>query len=143
MTWVADSSAVVKLYAEEDGSDVVAAVRGLVVSAVTRVEVVAALWRQASTGELSTDDAALLARDFAADWSGVGLREPRFTVVELTAQLLERAVGVVPAHRLRAYDAVVLATALAVRALEPGTGLMVYDGRLREAALREGLRVAP
>lgn len=143
MIWVADSSAVVKLYADEDGSELVAAQEGLVVSAVTRVEVVAALWRKVSTGELSTADAAVLTEEFAADWAGEETDGPRFTVVALAAVVLDAAADLVPVHRLRAYDAVVLATALAVRALESETGLLAWDRRLCDAAHREGLAVAP
>lgn len=143
MIWVADSSAVVKLYADEDGSELVAAQEGLVVNAVTRAEVVAALWRKVSTGELSAGDAAILSEELSADWAGAEGHGPRFTVVALAAVVLDAAADLVPVHRLRAYDAVVLATALAVRGLELETGLLAWDRQLRDAAHREGLPVAP
>lgn len=143
MIWVADSSAVVKLYAEEDGSDLVTRAAHMVVSAVTRVEVVAALWRKVSTDDLSAADAAVLTDEFAADWYGDGDGAPRFTVVALASTLLEKAAALVPAYRLRAYDAVVLATALAVRSLEPEAALMAWDRQLRDAAHREGLPLSP
>lgn len=55
----ADSSAVVKLYAEEPGADLVRDLPLLVVSQAARVEVPAALWRKHRMGELPAADAAV------------------------------------------------------------------------------------
>ena len=53
----ADSSALVKLYADELGHEAVRALRApLVVSALARVEVAAAIWRKHRAGELDLDD---------------------------------------------------------------------------------------
>jgi predicted nucleic acid-binding protein len=133
----------VKLYADEDGSEQVRDAGRLVVSAVTRVEVVAAIWRKVVMRQLAEPDAAILVREFEADWSGTTDSAPLFTAVQVTSGLLNAAAALVPRHGLRAYDAVVLAAVLAVRSLEPDVGLLVWDAQLAAAALREGIAVAP
>lgn len=115
----------------------------LVVSALTRVEVVAALWRKVTIGELSDGDAALLTQEFEADWCGTSDQAPLLTAVLTTGAILDGAAALVPRHRLRACDAVVLACALVVRELEPNVGFLVWDRHLAAAALREGMKVEP
>lgn len=127
-----------KLYADEPGTEVVSAVDHLVVSAMARVEVAAALWRKVSMGELEPGDSAVLGRAFERDWYGGEGRRPRFSPVSVTPALLDAAARLVPVHRLRAYDAVVLASALAVRRVEPEVGFLAWDGELVAAAAREG-----
>jgi uncharacterized protein len=134
---------VVKLYANEPGSEDVREAGPLIVSAITRVEVVAALWRKVAVGELTDADAALLTRDFEADWFGTSEQPALLTAVQNTGAILDAAAALVPRHRLRAYDAVVLACVLAVRNLEPDVGFLVWDADLAAAARREGLTVAP
>lgn len=132
-----------KLYADEAGSEQVRDAGPLVVSAVTRVEVVAAIWRKVTMRKLGEPDAVVLIREFEADWFGTPDTAPLFTAVQVTGDLLDAAAALVPRHGLRAYDAVVLAAVLTVRALEPEVGLLVWDAELAAAALREGLTVAP
>jgi predicted nucleic acid-binding protein len=136
LTVFADSSAVVKLYADEDGADVVRRVPVHVVSAVARVEVPAAVWRKARTGALSVADATILVAAFVADW-----RDPdsRFLPVGLRGQVLEQAASSAALHGLRAYDAVQLSCALAARGADPAVdSFLCFDAELREAAGREG-----
>ena len=132
---VADSSALVELYADEDGADVVRRVPVHVVSAVARVEVPAALWRKARTGGLSVENATILVAAFVADW-----RDPdgRFVPVGLWVPVLEQAASSAVVHGLRAYDAVQLSCALAARAADPAVDSLCFDAELREAAGREG-----
>lgn len=62
-------------------------------------------------------------------------------VVEASRPLLATAGDLAEIHRLRGYDAVHLASALC---FPPSRVIMVtWDGRLREAALSAGLRIAP
>ena len=136
MTVFADSSALVKLYADEDGAELVRAVPLFVVSAVARVEVPAALWRKSRTRELSAEDAGVLVSAFTADWY-----DPAgdFVAVALRAPVLDHAASVAATHRLRAYDAVQLACALAARNADPQVDVFLcFDGELRDAAGREG-----
>ena len=68
MTVFADSSAIVKRYADEPGHESVRTIEGpVVISALARVEVVAAVWRKQRMGELSLDDAQVLVGAFEAD----------------------------------------------------------------------------
>lgn len=66
-TVFADFFALVQLYADADGADVARRLPVHVVSAESRVEVPAALWRTSRTGELSVEDAAILVAAFVAD----------------------------------------------------------------------------
>lgn len=135
----ADSSALVKLYADEADSKLVREVPVLVVSAIARVEVPAALWRKSRTGELSVEDAAVLVQDFEADWTG----RVRMLPIGLRADLLADAARLSGTHGLRAHDAVQLASARAARAAdEQVDAFLCFDDELREAAVREGFAAA-
>jgi uncharacterized protein len=140
----ADSSALVKLYADETGHE---HIRGLVSVAVTqlaRVEVPAALWRKQRMGELSADDARLLTADFEADYFGTDSESPRFAAVVATGILLDEAARLCASHGLRAYDAVQLSSALAVRRVDEScTAFAAFDRSLRTAAAAEGFALVP
>lgn len=137
MTVFADSSAVVKLYSDELGADLVRRVELLVVSALARVEVPAALWRKSRTGELAVADAALLSDAFAHEWS----QGSRFVPVAVGAALVRDAAELVARHGLRAYDGVQLASAVAARRADPGIDTIAcFDRELTDAATREGFR---
>jgi predicted nucleic acid-binding protein len=116
----------------------VRALDALVVAAISRVEVPAALWRKHRMGELAADDARLLASAFAADAT------ERFAVVALGGRVLELGARLVAVHPLRAYDAVQLAAALAARDADPDCDRFAcFDGRLRDAAAAEGFALVP
>jgi len=141
----ADSSALVKLYVDERGSTAVRRREGrgpFVVSALARVEVPAALWRKTRTGELDPSDARLLSTAFEVDWYGTPDAEPRFPVVAASAALMGDAAQLCEVHDLRAFDAVQLASALALTGGEP-VEIACFDRRLLAAARAEGLRAAP
>lgn len=136
MTVFADSSALVKRYADEPGADAVRAVPLFVVCALARVEVPAALWRKSRTDEFDDDNAGVLARAFEVDW-----HDPAgpFVPVAVRAPVLERAAALVAAHALRAYDAVQLGCAVQARAVDPQIDVFLcFDVELRRAAVREG-----
>ncbi len=144
MSVFADSSALVKLYADEAGADAVRTLGPLVIAELARVEVPAALWRKQRTGELTAADAQLLVADFEADYFGVDEEGPRFAAVHASAELLDTAARLVAVHGLRAYDAVQLSCALAARtALGELAMMAAFDERLRAAAAAEGLPVFP
>lgn len=137
----ADSSALVKLYADEPGSEVVQGLSTFIVCQLARVEVPAALWRKHRMNELSAADTSLLVAAFEADYFGTVDDPARFLVIATTAAILDDAAQLVAAHGLRAYDAVQLASArAAARELPEGLGFAAYDGALCAAAAREGLR---
>ncbi|MEO1062264.1 MAG: type II toxin-antitoxin system VapC family toxin [Actinomycetota bacterium] len=141
MTAFADSSAIVKLYADEDGSEVVRSWPGPVLMAmVTSTEVAAALWRKHRMGELSAADARLLAEAAHHDVASFTATAELLPVV-LTPAILDRAAAVVARHPLRAYDAVQLSTAIEVREVAPVQEFLAFDRALCSAAAAEGFDV--
>jgi predicted nucleic acid-binding protein len=140
----ADSSALVKLYADEPDHKLVREQGSLVVSTLARVEVPAAIWRKHRMGELNPADAAVLVAAFEADYHGSSDDQPRFGVVAATAGVLEAAARLVGVHSLRAYDAVQLASAKAAAEAVPTCRTVVaFNSTLRAAAAKEGFALLP
>ncbi len=113
------------------------------VSQLARVEVPSAIWRKHRLGELCAADADLLTAAFEADYAGTtaGLG---YAVVLLTQAIVEVAARYIPVHRLRAFDALQLASAAAAQtaALDCRT-FAAYDRTLRAAAAAEGFLLFP
>src|SRR5213080_761265 len=66
----------------------------------------------------------------------------RFVVVELSAKVAKRAEDLAQRRALRGFDAIHLASALEMEELTGAVpGFWCFDGRLREAAVAEGLPV--
>lgn len=144
MSTFADSSALVKLYADEAGHEHVRGLVSIAVAQLARVEVPAALWRKQRMGELSAGDARLLTADFEADYFGTDSEPPRFAAVALTGSLLDEAAKLCASHGLQAYDAVQLSTAMAVRRVDEScTEFAAFDRSLRTAAATEGFELMP
>jgi predicted nucleic acid-binding protein len=140
----ADSSALVKLYADEQDHQLVRQQGGLVVSALARVEVPAAIWRKHRMGELDPVDAAILVAAFEADYHGTAEDQLRFGVVATSATVLEAAARLVGVHGLRAYDAMQLASAKAAAEAVPDCRTVAaFDNTLRAAAAKEGFALLP
>ena len=139
-----DSSALVKLYATEPGSDEVREIDRFAAAQTTRVEVPAALWRMNRMRMLTPRLTAALIGEFEADWFGDETGERRFGIVRMTSLVLEDAARLTGVHGLRGYDAIQLASAKAVRAADPSiTTFAVFDGLLRDAAATEGFVLLP
>ncbi|MGH9064440.1 MAG: type II toxin-antitoxin system VapC family toxin [Acidimicrobiales bacterium] len=144
MICFADSSAVVKLYAGEEGADAVRDLSGIAVAQIARVEVPAALWRKHRLAELTAEEAGVLTAELEADYFGTDEEPPRFVAVATTAGLLDEAARLCAAHGLRAYDAVQLASALLARALDDSCAtIAAFDSSLRGAAAAEGFALLP
>jgi len=135
-----DASALVKRYVEEPQGD---AVRRLLqegipaASRLSQVEVASALVRRWREGDLSEGD-----RDRALD----AVREDfaALNVVELVPEVAALAPRLLLRHRLRAADAVQLASSLYLkRKVGRAVEFVAFDGRLQEAAEREGLAAPP
>jgi predicted nucleic acid-binding protein len=95
-------------------------------------------------GELSASDARLLTTDFEADYFGTDSEQPRFAAVAATGKLLDEAARLCASHGLRAYDAVQLSSALAVRRVDEScTAFAAFDRSLRTAAASEGFELVP
>lgn len=134
-----DTSALVKLYVEEDGS---ALVRDLVqwaelvgTSAVAYVETRAAFARRHREGCFSPRDRDRIVRDLDRDWQ-------HYFLIPVTDPLVRRAAGLCDSRGLRAYDSIHLASACMVN--DGVSGRMVlasWDLELNRAAADEGLEV--
>jgi uncharacterized protein len=134
----------VKLYADEAGSEVVHAIPLFVVSQVARVEVPAALWQKERQGVLRPEEAELLVADFEADYHGAQDYRQRFVPVVVDVVVLEAAARLARRHVLRSLDAIQLASAVLAAEAEPDiTEFAVWDKRLREAAAAEGFTLIP
>ena len=145
MSVFADSSALVKLYADEAGNEAIRSIRStFIVSQLARVEVPAALWRKERIGQLSVEDAALLVSEFEFDLLGGGDERPLFMIVLPTSDVLDDAARLAAVHGLRAYDAVQLASACAARtATLACDGFAAFDKDLRRAAAAEAFALLP
>lgn len=133
-----DSSALVKLLVEEEGSDLVAQLwdgcDAAVASRLAYPEVRAAL--AAANRNHDLDDGAL--RAAVADW---GSYWAAVRPVDLSAAVEQHAGELAVSYGLRGADAVHLASALAIG--DPDLVVAVWDLRLHAAATSAGLRVAP
>jgi predicted nucleic acid-binding protein len=141
-----DSSALVKRYAHETGSDWIlaltepAAGHSLYIARITAVEVVSALTRRQRGGSVSETDAATAIADFRHDLSH------QYRVIEMTPTVITRAMQLAETHGLRGYDAVQLAAALIVQKMREILGLSALelvsaDYDLNHAAGAEDLTV--
>lgn len=144
MSVFADSSALVKLYADEIGHERVRDLAAVAVSQIARVEVPAAIWRKQHMGELSADHARLLTVEFEADYFGTNEEPPRFASVMITSQVLDKAARLCASYGLRAYDGVQLSSAIAAQLADPAcTTFAAFDDSLRTAAAAEGFALVP
>jgi predicted nucleic acid-binding protein len=141
-----DSSALVKRYAQETGSEWIlaltepAAGHSLYMARITAVEVVSALTRRQRGGSVSETDASTAMADFRHDLSH------QYRVIEITPTVITRAMQLAETHGLRGYDAVQLAAALMVQKMRETLGLSALelvsaDRDLNEAAAAEDLTV--
>lgn len=136
-----DSSALVKRYVMEDGSQAVEAAiqtaEAVGTAQITRAELGAALAKAARLDVLGAPDAHRALASAISDW-------PMLVKVPLTDAILDEAVELAWAHGLRGYDAVQLASALAWRAaLDEPVVFGAFDRTLAVAATACGLRPLP
>jgi hypothetical protein len=106
-------------------------------SRLSEVEVASALVRRAREGAFTVDERdralASLADDFAS-----------LIIVEFTPEITANARALLLRHRLRAGDAVQLASCLYLeREMSQPLPFVAFDDRLADAARHEGLTVVP
>jgi uncharacterized protein len=141
-----DSSAIVKRYVKETGTDWVIGItnpaqgEAIYVARIAGAEVVSAITRRGRSGDISQAAMARAIAEFRNDFA----REYR--VLEITPALIARAMSLAETHALRGYDAVQLTAALEVndRCLVlaiPALTLISADKALNTAAKAEGLVV--
>jgi predicted nucleic acid-binding protein len=117
---------------------------GLIVCALARVEVPAALWRKERLGELRVEDAEVLVAAFEADYLGTVDEPPLFSAIATGGMLLDRAVALTATHELRAFDAIQLASALVAREVDPACRQFAcFREELRAAAAKSGFAPVP
>ena len=140
-----DTSAIVKRYALEQGTDwllaLVASDEGhdLYTVRLSGPEMISARYRKERTGQVASEEARRAVRDFRADWL------QHYWIVEVTAEVSDKAMDLAERHYLRGYDAVHLAAALALHEVRQGLMLpdltfLSADTDQLQAALSEGLR---
>jgi predicted nucleic acid-binding protein len=147
MIYFLDASAVVKRYVREVGSDWVRALTApdgeqhIILAEVTLAEVAAALAaRERAPGGISRRQRDELLTAFLTD-----CQRP-FHLRAISRAVIDSAVHLTQHHRLRGYDAIQLATALAVNDVLlasqlPGVTFVAADDDLIDAARAEGLAV--
>ena len=137
-----DTSVLIKLYIEEEGTervlgmtDDVAGVQAIILD-ITPLEARSAVRRRQREGDISGADAGGILDQIEADVSSSFLVQPSTSaVIEDGARLIDR-------YALRAYDALQLAGCLVIRENVPGPLTFVCaDVRLCAAAVQEGLAV--
>ena len=132
-----DTSALVKLYVEEQGSALVHSAVGdaelVATSEIAYLEARSALARRRREKAFSLGSFRRLLEDFVADWD-------RYLKVAATMALIRSAAEFANRHPLRAYDALHLASAALLRKDEESQGVMFasWDDALDRAAKREG-----
>lgn len=136
-----DTSALVKKYFEENYSaQVIAAWKSALAistSAVAYAELIAAAYRKAGEARVKKSVIQKMMGALQEDWSS-------FIVVEVDNRLNETIHRVIAKHHLRGFDAIHLASALAVGSAVADDFLFAcYDERLTQAASAEGLRTMP
>ena len=133
-----DTSALVKLYAREAGTNevkhAVASAELVATSLVAYVETRSAFARKHRFAEIGDSALRRHKREFERDWN-------RLNRLPVDAITIRRAGDLAEQHRLRAYDALHLATADLLRAaIRSAVSFACFDDALSDAADRLGLR---
>ena len=134
-----DTSALIKIYVAEEGTDAVkeAISRASVVAAsrVAYAEARAALARARRETRIGERDLRQTVVELDEDWK-------RFLVLEVTDDLVQRAGDLAEEYALRAYDALQLASALILkRRVDSSVFFLAFDQDLTQAAQSAGLAV--
>ena len=132
-----DTSALVKLYVNEEGAGVVRGASDqadvITTSALAYAEARSAFSRRRQEGALSVGEYRRVVHDLDEDW-------PRYLTIQVVESLIHEAARLAEAYRLRAYDAIHLASAAtANREIGLPVVFASWDGPLERAARREGL----
>ncbi len=134
MTLYLDTSAFIKLYVEEDGSErvreAVEEADCIVIATVGYPEARAALARLHREGALASEDHEAVKTVLAEDWGSFRRLEVTDRLARLAGELAER-------HALRGFDATHLAAAMQLQQAAGDLVFLTYDRRLLEAARTE------
>lgn len=136
-----DTSALVKRYVREEGTEDVASLfeqhSQVAASVLTQAEMASALAKAVRMAWVNEQEGDQAWQDFLSHWPG-------FLRLPLSSGMIERAAALAWEHGLRADDAIHLACALALGEMsgEP-VRFACYDHRLQEAARKDGLQTWP
>jgi len=135
-----DTSSLVKLYVQEKGSQAVrnqvSEAEAVVTSHIAYAEVRAAFARKRREGEFSEEEYHGVVNDFRRDWS-------RYLIVNVSEAVIALAGDMAERHDLRGFDAIHLASALALRdKMQSSIAFSCFDQRLRTAAKAEELSIS-
>lgn len=133
-----DSSALVKRYVRETGSDAVESIFHKQVqcftAGLTYCELYACFGRLLRMDFFTKRQLTGLSQAFEADWT-------QMTIVELTSELRERVPKIVAASALKGGDVVQLCSALMAAELREGLVFVAADLPLLNAARKQGLLI--
>ena len=146
MTYYLDSSAIAKIYIEEQGSEWVRRLRSrssrgeVFLCELSGAEVFAALHRRRRAGNLSEEDLQSACNFFRRDF------ERFFTRLPVRKATVDRGMHLIQKYPLRGYDSIQLATAISfLNGLKSLNGeflnFVSSDKVLNDAAQSEGLMV--
>jgi uncharacterized protein len=141
-----DSSALVKRYTSEVGSDWVSGLfdptwgHEIFVAALAGVEIVAAVTRRSRGGSISASDAIAMCNQLRSDL------QTEYQILEITEKIIDSGMTLAQTYGLRGYDAIQLAAGCAVNVLCLANNVspvifVSADNELNMAALGEGLVV--
>jgi predicted nucleic acid-binding protein len=134
-----DTSALVKLYVEEEGTTRTAArveeADGVATVRITYAEARAVLARHHREGAITGAELRAAVRELEREW-------PAYSIVEVNEPLVRGAGTLAERHALGGYDAVQLAAALEIRRAGGDIEFAAFDARLNRAARRERLPVS-
>ena len=134
-----DTSALVKRYIKEDGSEKVhplfSSKKNLVTSKIAYVEVYAAFSRRKREGDLPPTRYQTVCRLFEREW-------PAYLVIELHDDILRLSRDLIKKHPLRGFDAIHLASAKFIKQqIKKATTFVCADKRLLNSAKSEGFKL--
>ena len=140
-TFFLDSSALIKLYHQEPGTERVeeiftASETSLIISELAVVELHSALARKIRTGEITLQAEEEVVRNFEKDCAD------RFVIEPLTSAVVKQAKELLTKHghqkALRSLDALQMASFTIVRARDEEVVFVCADGRLCDIVKAEG-----
>ncbi len=138
-----DTSALVKLYIDEAGTDNLLSLAASIerdtwaVSDLTRVEFRAAVGRRQREGNISAETSLEICSELDQHAGSLYLVQP------VTSSVVEEAISLLDRHSLRAYDSVQLASCIVLSRMEQTIArtFVCADAPLLQAATDEGLTV--
>ena len=131
-----DTSSLVKLYIEEEGStDVVSILknsRAVATSMIAYAEARAAFARRFREGSLTKTGYRTLLSSFEKDWIN-------YVQVKVSQDLIRLAGDLAEKHALRGFDAIHLSSAISLMKSNVPVVFLCHDDKLQKASLREKL----